>query len=120
MNVHAKKRLGMVLATMVVTCAFGAEWIAGSYSPPPETDEAAFFKEAPNDLVRVVFAAKDVPTRRAIWRFSVHVGHIHQHGRIRTHRERLHFCWCESSPSQVLCDFWRKRRERPNHNQLCH
>ncbi len=70
MNLHAKKRLGMVLATMVVTCAFGAEWIAGSYSPPPETDEAAFFKEAPNDLVRVVFAAKDVPIRRAIWRVA--------------------------------------------------
>ena len=58
------------VAAAAAWCGFGAEWIAGNYSPPPETDEAAFFKEAPNDLVRVVFEAKDVPIRRAIWRVA--------------------------------------------------
>ena len=65
-----KKSALTFVVPVVAWCTFGAEWIAGSYSPPPETDEAAFFKEAPNDLVRVVFTAKDVPIRRAVWRVA--------------------------------------------------
>ena len=60
----------MALAVIMSACAMGADWITGKYSPPPEMDEAAFFDEAPNDIVRVVFTAKDASVTNAVWRVA--------------------------------------------------
>lgn len=49
---------------------FSAAWIAGSYVPPSEDDVAAFFKDAPNDVVERRFAVRDAEVRRAVWRVA--------------------------------------------------
>ena len=52
-------------------CVFlAATWIAGSYVPPAETDEAAFFRDAPNDVVEKRFGVRDVEVKRAVWRVA--------------------------------------------------
>ena len=47
-----------------------AEWIAGGYVPPAETNAAAFFKDAPNDIVRRVFSVRAGEVRKAAWRVA--------------------------------------------------
>ena len=44
-----------------------AEWIAGAYVPPAETDTAAFFAPARNDVVECAFRTRDVAVARAVW-----------------------------------------------------
>ena len=60
----------MALTLALASNALGAEWIAGSYVPPPENDKAAFFREAPNDIVRHTFITKDTPVARAVWQVA--------------------------------------------------
>ena len=60
----------LLLVSCLVLHVHGAEWIAGDYSPPPESDTEAFFREAPNDIVRISFSIKDVPVKRAAWRVA--------------------------------------------------
>ena len=49
---------------------FAAEWIAGTYVPPPETDEAAFFAPARNDIVERTFPVRNVAVTSAVWRVA--------------------------------------------------
>lgn len=54
----------------IVLLLAAAEWIAGAYVPPAETNLAAFFMDAPNDVVRRTFTAKAGSVRRAEWRVA--------------------------------------------------
>lgn len=47
-----------------------AMWIAGTFVPPAETNTAAFFADAPNDVVEKRFAVRDVEVRSAVWRVA--------------------------------------------------
>ena len=47
-----------------------AEWIAGTYAPPAETDAAAFFEPARNDVVERTFRTRDVAVTSAVWRVA--------------------------------------------------
>lgn len=47
-----------------------AEWIAGAYVPPAETNEVAFFRDARNDIVSRAFTAKPSAIRKAEWRVA--------------------------------------------------
>ena len=60
------------VATAVVTVfrASSAEWIAGAYEPPAESDVPAFFAPAPNDIVEKRFVARDAEVRSAKWKVA--------------------------------------------------
>ena len=70
MNKHTKKMSLLAVMASAACFALGAEWIAGGYVPPAETDLPAFFHETPNDIVRRSFDAGNVPIRRATWRVA--------------------------------------------------
>lgn len=61
---------------LAVTAAFwaagvpAAEWIKGTYVPPAESDVAAFFKPAPNDVLEKTFTTRNVPVKSALWRVT--------------------------------------------------
>ena len=72
---HVAGLLAVFVACICYANGGGAEgdrmaWIAGSYAPPAETNVAAFFQEAPNDVVEKRFAVRDVDVRRAVWRVA--------------------------------------------------
>ena len=56
----------MLIAGLLVA----AEWIAGSYVPPAETETAEFFKPARNDIVEKRFAVRDAAIARATWKVA--------------------------------------------------
>ena len=43
-----------------------AEWIAGAYVPPAESDTAAFFAPARNDIVERTFRTRDAAVTSAV------------------------------------------------------
>lgn len=49
--------------------ALAAAWIAGGYSPPDESDYAAFFADAPAPVLRRTFSLAEAP-RSAVWRIA--------------------------------------------------
>lgn len=55
---------------MIAAFFLCAEWIAGTYVPPAETETRKFFEQARNDVVARTFAVRDIPVRRAIWRVA--------------------------------------------------
>lgn len=57
-------------APLLVEFEKGPAWIAGPYEPPAETNAAAFFADAPNDLVEKRFFVRDAEIRRAVWRVA--------------------------------------------------
>lgn len=68
------KRL-LSFAVVAVACAIAfaspaTEWIAGSYEPPSESDTAAFFAPARNDVVARTFRTRDVAITSAVWRVA--------------------------------------------------
>ena len=58
----------MSLSSLLAVLA--AEWIAGSYAPPAETRVAAFFEDAPNDVVERRFLVRDAEVAAATWRIA--------------------------------------------------
>lgn len=54
--------------TLSRCAAEDAVWIAGPYEPPPETDGAAFFSDAPNSVLQRAFVASDKVISQAVWR----------------------------------------------------
>ena len=44
-----------------------AQWIAGTYAPPSESNTAAFFAPARNDIVERTFRTRDVAVASAVW-----------------------------------------------------
>ena len=58
-------------AACVLSSAIHAvEWIAGLYEPPAESDTAAFFAPARNDVVERTFRTRDVAVASATWRVA--------------------------------------------------
>ena len=55
---------------MMLALLLAAEWIAGTYVPPPESDLAAFFKPAPNDVVEKRVDLLKGEVTRATWRVA--------------------------------------------------
>ena len=55
---------------MFAVILVAAEWIAGSYVPPAESDTAAFFRPARNDVVEKRFAVRDAAVVRAAWKVA--------------------------------------------------
>ena len=55
---------------MMIALLLAAEWIAGSYVPPAETDTEAFFRPAPNDIVERRFQTRDAEVIRAVWKVA--------------------------------------------------
>ena len=51
----------------IASILIAAEWIAGSYVPPAESETAAFFEPARNDIVERRFAVHDAEVSRAVW-----------------------------------------------------
>ncbi len=47
-------------ACVLSSAIHAAEWIAGSYKQPVESDESAFFAPARNDVVERKFKTRDV------------------------------------------------------------
>ena len=65
--------IGQLIAAIscgISAAGIAAEWIAGSYVPPAESDTAAFFEPAQNDVVERVFHTRDFPIERAVWRVA--------------------------------------------------
>ena len=52
---------------MIATLFAAAGWIAGAYVPPAESDTAAFFAPARNDIVERTFPVRDVAVKSAVW-----------------------------------------------------
>ena len=63
---------GALLAgiALLATAAHAADWIAGAYVPPAETNVAGFFADAPNDIVEKRFEVRDMKVVQAIWRVA--------------------------------------------------
>ena len=57
-------------AYVLSSAIHAAEWIAGSYKQPAESDEAAFFAPARNDVVERKFKMRDVEIVSATWRVA--------------------------------------------------
>ena len=57
-------------AALALHASRAAEWIAGPYAPPPETDTAAFFADAPADVVSTAFETADKPVAKAVWKVA--------------------------------------------------
>ena len=65
--------IGQLIAAIscgISAAGIAAEWIAGSYVPPAESNTAAFFEPAQNDVVERVFRTRDVAIARAEWRVA--------------------------------------------------
>ena len=60
----------LAMACAVSSAIHAAEWIAGSYVPPFESDTAAFFAPARNDVVARTFRTRDVAITSAVWRVA--------------------------------------------------
>lgn len=56
--------------SVIAALFFAAEWISGSYVPPAESDAAAFFAPARNDIVERTFRTRDVTVTSAVWRVA--------------------------------------------------
>ncbi len=65
------KEISAIALVCVVSSAIHAgEWIAGSDAPPSESDTAAFFAPARNDVVARTFRTRDVAITSAVWRVA--------------------------------------------------
>ena len=59
--------IAVAVAAFAVS-SFAAEWITGSYVVPPEDDYEAHFADAPNPVLKRVFAVDGKDVKRAVWR----------------------------------------------------
>ena len=69
-NNEAKNALAVMISCAVSFASLAAEWIAGSYVPPAESDTEAFFAPARNDVVEREFRTRDVEISSAVWRVA--------------------------------------------------
>ena len=60
----------MALAVLAMQAAAAAEWIKGDYVRPDGNDTAAFYREAPNDVLKRTFTACGSPVAKAVWRVA--------------------------------------------------
>ncbi|MBQ3344231.1 MAG: family 78 glycoside hydrolase catalytic domain [Kiritimatiellae bacterium] len=65
-----KKTFAVAIACTLSFTSLAAEWIAGPYEPPAESDTAAFFAPARNDVVERTFRTRDVKVLSATWRVA--------------------------------------------------
>ena len=70
MNVLIRKCGFLLLLDVFTFCGQTAEWIAGPYELPAETNVAAFFRDSRNSVVARSFRVRDCVVSQAVWRVA--------------------------------------------------